>query len=141
MPGFYIFRVIFEFLRHHSASFQAKSKIERAFQENSEKTLKFDFVEIKLYIHVIHPISMNCTLRDPAIGPALRSVSVISSLLQTNKHLPCSSGTTYFLSKTAKATACRIISTILHNGFETENRVAFAAIPVVFEKQRKATWC
>ena len=44
MPGFYIFRVIFEFLRHHSASFQAKSKIEREFQENSEKTLKFDFL-------------------------------------------------------------------------------------------------
>ena len=44
MPNFYIFRVIFEFLRHHSASFQAKSKIERKFQENSEKTLKFEFL-------------------------------------------------------------------------------------------------
>ena len=36
--------------------------------------------------------------------------------------------------------------TTLHNALETENigsciRVVFAAIPVVFDKRRKATWC
>ena len=55
----------------------------------------------------------------------------------------------YFLLKTEKTTAPRIISARknnLHNDFETENigsciRVVFAAIPVVSNKRRKATWC
>ena len=57
--------------------------------------------------------------------------------------------TTYFR-KQQKPAAIIIMEndypTILHNAFETENigsciRVVFAAIPVVFKKRRKATWC
>ena len=57
---------------------------------------------------------MNCALWDPAMKPApLLCLSV------TNKQTLAKQEPTYFLSKTEKPTAARIISTRLHHDSET----------------------
>ena len=96
-------------------------------------------VEIKLYHYLCNPSELYCT------GP-FHVNGQCSTTSVTNKQTLAKQEPIYFHSKTEKPTAPRIISAILHHGFETENIgscicVVFAAIPVVFKKRRKATWC